>query len=229
MLMVNQQSTNLESNPFKCMALLTLLLIAVLLSGCSRTVAVDSEPEGTVPTDQQTTPFNVAVIDINEVARQIGAMDKIRFAMAEFELELQSQLNMIKDRLDEEVESKKKAYNNDLNQQAAGELDSLLAKHQSSLEQQTFAANSQLAAHHNQLKLKLLNQVRPIAYQVANERGMSVVLTTAQIYAATPTADITNEVVQRIQQINAVTESSSDDDRPKRLANLPGGGDFKPY
>ena len=78
----------------------------------------------------------------------------------------------------------------------------------------------------------MLAQIRPVAYLAAQERGMEIVLTAAQVYAAGPNVDITQDVVKRIQTINRSTENGSSaglEESPVRLAELPaGGGDFQP-
>ncbi|HMO15256.1 MAG TPA: OmpH family outer membrane protein [Pirellulaceae bacterium] len=209
--------------------LAAILILQALSVGCGKPTIAEQDlvqPSSTTEASQATA---IAVIDLNRVAEQIGAIERIRTAVADYEFELRNRLTQIKDQFELEISEKRSSQTDDLNRQDQGELDKLMVKHQSALEQQTLIANNELVAHENQLKLKLLNQVRPIAYEVANERGMSIVLTTAQVYAATPTSDITDEVAKRIKKINSEAQSNVDKKSNTRVANLPGGGEFKAY
>ena len=206
-------------------ALLFLCTIGLCVVGCGRGHKQVAEKPANV--ESFATSEKVAVIDINEVARQIGAMDKIRKSMAEFEAQLKTKLDGFKNELDLQYQDEQARRNEDLNNHNSGELEDLLAKHQQAIGQQALLAENQLANHHNQLKLKLINQIRPIAFDIAKEQGMAMVLTTSQIYAAGPEADITKAVADRINKMNSSQEKT--DDQIPRVANLPGGGEFKPF
>ena len=206
--------------------------LGLTIFGCSGGQQTGESNEETAPSPASSNwsdACQIAVIDINEVARQIGAMDKINASMGRMESELNGQLATYQETLDKRLEEEKQKFDTDLNERQQGELDALLASRQRSLQQQTQLAGSQLAAHHNQLKLKLLNEIRPIAFEVARKRGMNLVVTTQQVYAARPEADITAEVVERIKQVNAHSDSREQSAPATRVAELPGGGAFKPY
>lgn len=205
----------------RLLSCLTILCAIPLLTACS------NNPEAVVESDKSTST-DIAVVDINEVARRIGAMEIIQQSMIDLEMELKTKLSQYRSDLDQEYEDQRTKYSDDLNDQAQGELDSLLVKHRNSFAEQSKLAQNQLAAHHNQLKKKLLNQVRPVAYEIANKKGMSVVMTTSQVYAAGPSSDITEAVAKRINEMNSENGTENQEREGKRVADLPGGGAFLP-
>ena len=205
----------------RLLSCLTILCAIPLLTACSNNPETVVESNGSSNTD-------IAVVDINEIARQIGAMEIIQQSMIDLEMELKTKLSQYKSDLDQEYQDRRKEYSDDLNDQAQDELDSLLVKHRGSFSEQSMLAQNQLAAHHNQLKKKLLNQVRPVAYEIANKKGMSVVMTTSQVYAAGPSSDITEAVAKRINELNSGNSAEKQAREGKRVADLPGGGAFLP-
>ena len=208
----------------RCVIQLATIGLLALVCGCTgkKPLTTESKPDKQIPAD------SIAVIDLNVVAQEIGAMGKINHSLKERENELVGKLNGLKNELGRQLDEIKSKYGSDLNQQQQSDLDRMLTDHQQTIGLQVQAAQTQLAAHHAQLKRKLLDQVRPVAYEVACEKGMNLVLTTSQIYAAGPNVDITQQVIKRIQNLNAKEQSStSNSDRPiEHVAN--GGGDFLP-
>ncbi len=204
--------------------LICLLCMAVVVTGCNK-----QEKKVSEATTIETTPKDlIAVIDLNVVAQEIGAQTKIDLSLKQKEEELLSRFNGLQAELGRKV-ALLKSENKDLNDQAQNELDQLTAENQGKLTLQAQAAQSQLLAFHSGLKQKLLSQIRPVAYQVAQEKGMQIVLTVGQVYAAGPNVNITHDVVKRIKEINeSVAAKQPQQEKPNRVANLPGGGEFTP-
>ncbi len=204
---------------------IALIYLLAALPGCrqSNTAQARFESDAASPLDL------IAVIDLNVVAQEIGARDKINFALQQRENELIDELDQLKSDLNQQRQSIQAEYGQDLNQQQQSELDRLLTEHQQKIGLQVQAAQSQLVTQQAQLKVKLLAEIRPVAYQIAQENGMQIVLTSSQVYVAGPNVDITQQVIQRIKQINAGSDSTSRSEPPTmRVAEMPGGGDFMP-
>ncbi len=200
-----------------------ILLTGLLITGCSTTAdSVASNNE------EQQSNTTIAVVDINEIARQIGATDLIQQSVSQFESKIKSELQEFKARLDQEYDVRQASISSDLNVQNQEELNALQVTHQTALSKESMLWQSQLNAHHNKLRRDLLDQIRPVAYQIANEQGMSIVLTTSQVYAAGPAADITKQVAARINTHNREIGVSPATDNTQRVADLPGGGAFQP-
>jgi Skp family chaperone for outer membrane proteins len=205
----------------------------LVLGGCSRGTddasATDSPPPATADSPNG---WGIAVVDLNEVARQIGAFDKIDHSLGEIQGELANRLNDLKAQLDEEYSRQRDQLPTDLNETQQSQLDALLTRHQQNLRQQTQLAYNHLATQHDQLKLRLINEVRSVAYEVAHELGRSYVFTSAQLYAADPRADITQKVIERINERNQAAQAKANGAGPPsvpHVAELPGGGQFNPY
>ncbi len=210
-------------NRLTCYAwLLTGLLIC---NGCGKKQVVEAEDVSAVDQKQ------IAVIDLNLVAQEIGARAKIDMLLDKREQELMTQFNGLKAELDRREMNLRGSFNDDLNDDQQNELDKLRAENLNKLNVQAQAASTRLAGFHAQLKQKLLNDIRPIAYQVASDQGMKIVLTAGQVYAAGPNVDITEAVIKQIQQINAANPESEDlapQEPVARVGHMPGGGEFVP-
>ena len=179
--------------------------LVIMIAGCNGK-SEEAKEEQTTNKSPQTL---IAVIDLNVVAHEIGAQDKIDRSVMDKKAELANRM------ADYEIK-----------------LSGEPADQEMAIKRQAQLAQTQLLAHRAQLKQQLLAQIRPVAYLAAQERGMEIVLTAAQVYAAGPNVDITQDVVKRIQTINRSTENGSSaglEESPVRLAELPGGGgDFQP-
>ncbi len=215
-----------RTNWFLCLVVTTLFF-----SGCKQKTASTETPVdsgGTASTAGLSDA--IAVIDLNLVAEEIGARQKINESLKKRELELVGQINGLRDELERRTVEIKAKLDGDMNEQSQGDLDKMLVENQAKVELQANAAQAQLTTHHGLLKQQLLNQVRPVAYQVARSHGLSIVMTTSQVYAASPERDITQEVVREIRRINEAESTilSSSKDPGIRVADMPGGGDFLP-
>ncbi len=206
-----------------------LLLFTLSVIGCGKKpdARVSTGPE---PVAAENPVDAIAVIDLNVVAEEIGARYKINQSLKLRETELVNQLNGFRDELGRRVDEVRASYGEDLNDQNLSALDKTLAENQEKVTLQAQAAQTQLAAHHARLKMQLLNQVRPVAYKVAQARGLSIVMTTSQIYAVAPDRDITQEVIEAIKQLNDsnVSQLPAPSDPGTRIAEMPGGGEFMP-
>lgn len=215
-----------RTNWFLCLVVTTLVL-----GGCKQKAApteTTADPVGT--TSAAGLSDAIAVIDLNVVAEEIGARQKINESLKKRETELVGQISGLRDELDRRTVEVKAKLDGDMNQQSQGDLDKMLYENQAKVELQAQAAQAQLTTHHGLLKKKLLDQIRPVAYQVAKSHGLSIVMTTSQVYAASPERDITQEVIREILRINEAesTALTTVKDPGIRVADMPGGGDFLP-
>lgn len=174
----------------------------------------------------------IAVIDLSVLANEIGATELINESIQKREQELIGKLKEFRVELEERV-AEFQGKNPEDAEGDKGGLDQLLAENKARLAMQAQAAQSQLATHLATLQQKLFDDVRPVAWRIAQSRGLSVVMTTNQIYAALPERDITQAVVEEIRRINAENPEKSLTGSGKlegasRFAEMPGGGSFLP-
>jgi Skp family chaperone for outer membrane proteins len=220
---------------YRTIGLLAVAVISSWLGGCrQQTSSTASAPEGTAGSEAATAcncADAIAVIDLNIVAEEIGARQKISESLRQRETELVGQLNSFREELDRRVDEIRVKSGSDLNQAVQTDLEKLMTENQARISLQAQAAQAQLTTHHANLKQQLLNQVRPVAWQIAKSHGLSIVMTTGQVYAAAPERDITTEVVQEIRRLNEAESTSVSPlllDSGVRIAEMPGGGDFLP-
>ena len=206
--------------------LLTGLMFTFLgMLGCNKKEAVQA------PATETKVDVNdlVAVIDLNLVAQEIGAQAKIDVSVNEREEAFSKQLNGLKEELGRRVEELQSTVATDSDEESKTKLQTLIRDNNNKLALQSQAFQTQLLGHRAQLQQKLLNDIRPVAYNIAQAKGMQIVLTVGQVYAAGPNVDITQDVIKRIKEINDSTATSQPTKGPvAHSAALPGGGEFVP-
>ncbi len=206
--------------------LLTGLMFTFLgMLGCNKKEAVQA------PATETKVDVNdlVAVIDLNLVAQEIGAQAKIDVSVNEREEAFSKQLNGLKEELGRRVETLQSTVTTDSDEESKAKLQSLIRDNNNKLALQSQAFQTQLLGHRSQLQQKLLNDIRPVAYNIAQAKGMQIVLTVGQVYAAGPNVDITQDVIKRIKEINESTAKSQPTKGPvAHIGARPGGGEFMP-
>jgi Skp family chaperone for outer membrane proteins len=206
------------------------LLLAALFSGCfSRTAeqVSDAPEDSTAPTSP--TSCSIAVIDLDRVARGIGAVEKIRDAVAQFERKCVVELRQTTADLFGDHQPSGESIS-EFDAATAPLVANLSADQQREFNKTLRAAQSLLVVREQRLRDDFLNEVRPYAYQIARQQGCQLVLTTDQVYVAAEQVDITTPVIRRICEINAAAPAeasltSADENQP--IPKLASGGSFK--
>lgn len=195
-------------------------------SGCSSSVPspVESQPTQ-VSASLPAATFSVAVIDLDRVAEGIGAVEKMRQALAQFEQKTiadlqQSTAHFFGDQAPTGTDFAT------FDKMASPLVDALPEDQQREFVASVRAAQSQLLVRQQQLRKDFLNEVRPYAFQIARDQGCPLVLTTDQVYVATEQMDITDSVIRRITQINASATATSSSPSASPPAKLASGGSF---
>ena len=187
-------------------AFATPLLALVCLTGCwSR--GTSSAPSSTANSTPPA-PCPVAVIDLDRVARDIGAIDKIRAALAQSETTMVAELQQATAPFFGGQPIAAQSFS-DFDRVAAPLVEKLSDEQQKAFVKNIRAAQSQFAIRQQQLRIDFLNEVRPCAYQIARDQGCQLVLSTDQVYVATEQVDITSDVIRKIAEINAAAQASA--------------------
>ena len=206
-------------------AALFCFLFAVGCSHKAADVPATKVAESVKPTSA--TAFSIAVIDLDRVADGIGAVDKMRVALQQFEQKTVADLQQSCATLFGESVPAGSNFA-EFDKSAAPLIDRLSAEQQKEFAKHLRMAQNQLLARQKQVRDDFLNEVRPYAFQIARDQGCQLVLTTDQVYVATEQVDITDEVVRRISAINAAaaTGNSSAATTASPPAKLASGGSF---
>ncbi len=223
------------------LALGVVVMLALLDIGCRQGTVEQPDVAGTKNEGSSSSAAaksdpccadGIAVIDLGVLANEIGATELINESIQKREQELLGKLDEFRNELEDRVAGFKEK-NPESEEGDGGDLDKLLADNKARLALQAQAAQSHLATHLATLQQKLFDDVRPVAWRIAKSRGLSVVMTTSQIYAALPERDITQAVVEEIRRINAANADKNSTDKGQtpsgtRFAEMPGGGSFLP-
>lgn len=219
-----------------------LVPAVVALAGCGSSnhekTASNQAPPIT-PTAHDSSPpaplLSVAVIDLDDIAQRVGRMDEIRQSLQEKETELNDNLNLLTSTYENEVAEKKKELGQPPSDAQKSELAALTQRLNSNILKVRQQSQQELAFHRNSLMIRFREEVKPLAQQVANAHGMSVVITSNYVYSTAAGVNITDEVVQRWLGRRSTSDGSATktDQAAETAAQPPapkattGGGEFQ--
>jgi Skp family chaperone for outer membrane proteins len=143
----------------------------------------------------------VAVIDVNDVARRVGMMDQITLMVEEKQRELEKQFALSQQRLSNEYEQTAQLIPGQPTAEERNQLLQLQQTHMRKLTSEWNALQDAVVEYHNELKDEFMDSVRPIAFAVAKNRGITTVLTTKQVFSVDERCDITVEVATEMRRI----------------------------
>lgn len=185
--------------------LAVLIVLSACLIGCKK--AEEEAPGGwTSASRGAKAAGGVAVVDLDEVARRLGRLDEIGGELRQREASLNQQLQAMQS-------SYRQQYQDKLNQLAQAppeasvgrsEQEQQLQVVQQKMNVQLLQAKKQAQTNLNSYQLTLINrfraEVKPIAQEVAAQRGFSVVVPKLDqvLFAFDPAVDITDEVARRM-------------------------------
>ena len=142
----------------------------------------------------------VAVIDLDEIARRLGSDKQIADAVAQRQTALSQRLVDLAKSYSEQIAAQKKALPAEPAKQSDVTVASWEQQANANLNQVKQQAEADLYNHRLQLVQRFRDQIKPVARRVAQERGLSVIVTKndSVIYDFTSTADITSAVVDEL-------------------------------
>ena len=149
----------------------------------------------------------VAVVDLDQVALDVGRAEAIKAAVDQREATLnrqlagakasyETQLQEAKNKLGEQPTQEQQLQFTKLKQQASKQLTQIAQK-----------AKNNLGQHQAKLRLRFRDEAKAVARQVAKEKGLSIVVTKNEsvVLVYDDAADITSEVSQRLQALSNPT------------------------
>lgn len=168
----------------------TLLLMSVVLAGgCKGEGNADNE-------DSAESPGRVAVIDFQEIISGVGKQEEV-------EQQVQEVAGAYQDRI-EELQQELTDLSAELEGQSVEGNEEKIQRYRQ-LEQQVRAVAAEGRERINATRQQLYNefgeQLKPIARRVAARHGFSVILSDQVTFYSTGEVDITNEVLDELQEM----------------------------
>lgn len=180
-----------------------LILLAAIGGGCdSRPTPTPTSVVNPVDSTQTTRDPScaVALVNLDRISQHLGRDKRMTSEFREKQETLNVQIAGIKESYEREIESKRREIGSNPNEAQQAELATLQRELSERLMQIQQTAQADLAA----LPVKLVNEFRaelkPIAKQVAAERGCKVVLnlTDQVLLTFDESVDITEQVIARL-------------------------------
>ena len=152
---------------------------------------------------------NIAVIDLERVADETGLVNQINTQIEELRLNLQGELTKVQGELTAQLTEKQESFGEKPTEEQQKELTALFTVAKQQLQSAQQEALNELNRQRTNLVGQLYETVRPYAKQLADERGVNVVLRRQDllIFDYDPSLDITDEVIDAL--IAARAKSSS--------------------
>ena len=172
-------------------AVLGLLLVATI--GCSKFTGGDNATN----TNGQ---GNVAIIDLDMVAKQLGYDTQIAGAIQQQKSSLQKQLGVIKANFEQELTKTKNQIGESPTPEQAKQFQQSNLVANQKFSQEAKKANLLLNRYSAQVIQQFRNTVKTTARQVAADKGLSIILTKNDIvFDYDMAVDITDAVIERMR------------------------------
>lgn len=219
-----QSLTSLVSNRPWLFALGCLGLCGGLLFA-----AINSSPVQAQGRASATTGL-VAVIDINEVARQLGEAERLQALLDAKQIELQERLALLQQGYAAQLDQKKAAFGQPPSPEQQRELEQLSASLNTQILQERNLSQNEYSRYEIELEKGYADRVRPYALRIAQAQGFSVVVNKQSVYAFDSAVDVTISVIDELKKIPefAPATGTFPSARPRVGAAQPGGGQFNP-
>lgn len=182
----------------KLQAASMLMSFVLLAAGCNQSPSLEKPAPNALA--------GVAVIDLDEVARQLGSDKQIVTAIKQREAALNNKLSQMAKQYTAQFEKQKETLNAvPQEQESAVQLATFQQQVNQNYNNARAKAQQDLSAHRSDLIERFRNAVRPTAQKVAAKRGLKVILTQQEslIYDVASECDITEEVVSMLRTSSA--------------------------
>lgn len=158
----------------------------------------------------------VAVLDIDKVAKTMGIEDNVKNSLKEIEENLNNQLRTIQNELQARFDNLRSQVGPEPTQEQAQELAKINGQLTQQLTQSRTQAQSQLNAKQFELVSEFREKVKPVALEIAESKGLSIVVTPDQsLFAFSDNVDITEAVTAEMKKVMpaqaAAAEASASD------------------
>lgn len=151
-----------------------------------------------------TADAGIAIIDLDEIARQLGSDKQIVSAIKQRQAALNNKLTELAQNYSDELKKQKDTLEAE-SQDPAVQLASYQQQVNQSFSTAKAQARQNLSQHRSQLVQQFKDAVRPAARRVAEQRGFSVIVTKQDslLYEYDADHDITSDVIQVLRVSSA--------------------------
>lgn len=149
----------------------------------------------------------VAVVDLREVAKAVGASSQVTDMIKFREVSLNNALGKLTADLNEAIQEKKAEFGEELSDEQTKELQKNAVAANMKMQQARQQAQANLTKYTTDLEVTFRAKVRPIAQEIAAKKGYSIVIPKNEglLLSVAPESDITNDVIVALQSLNDKT------------------------
>ena len=175
-----------------CIFLVAILLLAA--QGCDQpvgtsTFSVESRQIG-----------NVAVVDLDRIAKALGRDEVMRARMAEHAEQMKKQLEDLQQNLTTRIQSEQKKLGEDATDEDKIKVNALARDADQRLKQALSVAQQANARIRVDLISKFRDEIQPVARRAASKHGMTVIMVRQEnLLYFDPGTDITDAVIDELQ------------------------------
>ena len=172
----------------------------------------------------------VAIIDIHEIARQLGERERLQAVLDAKQAELQERLMLLQQGYAAQIEQKRAEFGQPLSPEQQRELEQLTASLNTQILQERSVSQNEYSQYQLELEQGYADRVRPYAMRIAQSQGFSVVVSKQNVFGFDDSVDITATVIADLQKLPEFAPSTGTfpSVRPRVGAAQPGGGQFNP-
>lgn len=174
----------------RCRWLVGMALLATI-AACNRS---DSAPTG-----------RVALVNVDQVAHELGRDDALQATLQTKQAEARERLQLVSAQLQRQIEQESSKASAAPSMEKMQALDALKREASERFQREVTEAQQKIERLRQATVAEFKNEVRPVAKQIAAQRGLGIVLMRREdvILDASPESDITDEVIREMKKANA--------------------------
>lgn len=198
-----------------------------ILIGCSRSsnTSATAEGESTDAETSQPDKAGIATIDVNQIARDSGKLAQINMVIDTKGREFDLILEGVRKIHAQELAKLETKHGKEPTEEQLKEVNALKLKQGSEYNRRWQETRLQLTAIKQKLDEQFLSNVHPIAKEIAEEKGLSVVIRKENVFCTSDQFDITDRVSEKFLEVFPKPKEQS----IEAMAKLPvHGGSFVP-
>lgn len=201
-------------------------LISVLI-GCSRSSNTSATADSKSEDVEASEPVKagIATIDVNQIARDSGKLAEINLVIDAKGREFDLILKGVRKIHAEELAKLETKHGKEPTAEQLKEVDALKLKQSSEYNRRWQDTRLQLTAIKQKLDEQFLANVHPIAKEIAEEKGLSVVIRQENVFCTSDQFDITDRVSEKFLEVFPKSKEQA----AESMAKMPvHGGSFVP-